>query len=114
MLRMTLRIGCAIWLLGVPVLAAGDDNMDFGDGIYDVKEDTIASYDSIGDKDTNINFTIVEAISLAKKNRNIDAGQSDDDDLTNFNDGLIDNNQNSIVVEAGSRVDKVVNVIIQK
>lgn len=88
-----------------PALEAADD---FGDGISEAKDEAISEYDNLGSKSTNINFAVVEALTSAKKT------QSSGRTITNYDDGSDIDNENSIVVEPGSRVDKVINIVIGK
>lgn len=88
---------------------------DLDDGISTYTDESISSEDSIGKKDTNISFVVIDAIAKAKmmKAKNSD-GDDGDSAITNLNDNSQDSNENSVVVESGSRVDKVYNIIIEK
>ena len=105
---MTHRVGrvglflVSISLLGMSLGYAGD----LDDGISEYKEEPIAGDDAALETDTNLSFTIVDAISQAKSGNGI----------SNFNDGSGDNNQNSVVIEAGvgDINGDITNVIIQQ
>ncbi len=91
----------SICLMGISLGYAGD----LDDGISDFKDEPIAADDAALETDTNLSFTIVDAISSAKSGKG----------TSNFNDGKGDNNQNSIVIESGAGdVGDITNVIIQQ
>lgn len=82
---------------------------DFKDNIAEVTDDAVAPEDNLPQKTVNLRYIIADAIGQAKK------GKKEADKVqTNINDGTSDNTQNSIVVEAGSRVDKVINIVTEK
>ncbi|MCK5241361.1 hypothetical protein KAR34_02805 [bacterium] len=124
----------AIVLIGVASAWAND----FKDGISEFKDEPIATDDKLGDKDTNINYIITYAIGKAKASRyqamrKIKEGlQTDQEDKKtdnqadknarnakkdlrlNYCDDKVDNNENSIVIEPGSKIDTVINVVVDK
>jgi hypothetical protein len=89
---------------------------DLNDGISEYTEENISADEAMGaNKDNNINYIVVDAIGKAKstkKDKPEAAAKSKE--ITNIPDAATDNNENSVVVEAGSRVDKVYNIIIEK
>lgn len=94
---------------------------DLSDGISESTDENIAADDSIGsNKENNINFIVVDAMGKAKSAKGEKAGDAAAGKagakkvLSNVDDGENDKNENSIVVEPGSRVDKVYNIVIQK
>ena len=100
---------------------------DLSDGISEYTEEPITTEEKLGDKDTNINFIIVDAIAKAKmaekeamekkKNKAIEEnenGKKNNATISNIKDGNQDNNQNSVVIESGSKVDKIYNIVIEK
>jgi hypothetical protein len=88
---------------------------DTDDGISEYTDEPIAGDDTMGSKDTNINFIVIDAIGKAKmKRKQASDGQKDPNDQSNYNDGSGDSNTNSIVLEPGSKVDKVYNIVIEK
>jgi len=94
---------------------------DLDDGISEYTEEPIAADDRIGKKDTNINFIVVDAIAKAKMaEKDDDEEKGDEKDsgekktISNINDGTNENNENSVVVEPGSKVDSIYNIIIEK
>jgi hypothetical protein len=91
---------------------------DFSDGMGEYTEDAISADDSIGgNKATNINYIVVDALgkSMSKREKDgSDKGTSKGNSVSNLNDGSGDNNQNSVVVGPGSNVDKIYNIVIQK
>ena len=91
--------------LGIGSLVLGGD---LDDGISKFTDESIGADDKMGKTETNVNFIVLESMSEAQKR------QKAGDKNANFNDGSGDSNQNSIVVEKGANVDKVINVIIQK
>ena len=101
------------WILGVPLAAQAGD---LEDGISEATEEAVAADESISNKDVNISFIVTDALAKSKNQKKggkqQGAGQSSE--LTNLNDGESESNENSIVVGAGSRVDKVTNIVIQK
>ncbi len=99
-------LGCGSWIYAD----------DLSDGISEYVDDTVSSNDNIGsNKDNNINFVVVDAIGKAKTAKKDEAnGVSNKREITNIVDKSTDNNENSIVVEAGSNVDKVTNIVIEK
>jgi hypothetical protein len=99
------------WILLAGVLSAGVNGLraeDMGDGISEATDEPMSGEDKLGDKDINIRFIVVNALSQAKK------GKSAANEKTNFNDGSGDNNENSVVLEPGSRADRIVNVVVEK
>ena len=99
---------------------------DLNDGISQYTDENVAGDDSIGSKDTNINFIVVDAIGKAKvvqhqaekeaEDEAAETGEEGEDQKSriNYNDGKSENNENSIVVEPGSNVEKVINIVIEK
>ncbi len=77
----------SIFLIGASFGYAGE----LDDGISSYNDEPIVADDTALESDPNLNFVIVDAISSARSGN----GNS------NFNDGQGDNNQNSIVFEAG-------------
>ncbi len=88
LLHINFGVLVVISLLGGPAITYSSE---LSDGISEYREESIRADDTALESDTNLNFVIVDAISAARSGR----GKS------NFNDGLSDNNQNSIVIEAG-------------
>ena len=93
----------------VPALGMGSFVLgsDLDDGISKYKDDSISADDHMGKKDTNVNFIILKSMAEAKRRQ--EAG----DKNANYNDGSGDNNENSVVVESGAQVDKVINIIMK-
>lgn len=88
---------------------------DLSDGISEATDENIAADDNIGsNKANNINFIVVDAIGKSKSKRTKNAANRAGGCITNFNDGSMDNNTNSVVVESGSKVDKVYNIVIER
>lgn len=81
---------------------------DMRDGISEYLDEPIAAETNLGDKETNLKFIIADAVGQAKKTG---GGKKS---KINFNDGKGESNQNSVVVGAGSRVDKIINVVVEK
>jgi|GEM_PF-2551058 len=112
---MSSKIGLALVIAACalcPSIAAQASDLD--DGISEYTDDSIAADDNIGsNKANNINFIVVDAIGKAK-NKKAKGSEKDAKNIQNFNDGSMEENTNSVVVEAGSRVDKVYNIIIEK
>lgn len=94
----------------IPALSAGSFVLasDLDDGISKFTDESIDADDKMGKPDTNVNFIVLDSMAEAQKR------QKAGDKNANFNDGSGDNNENSVVVESGSQVDKVINVVIQK
>lgn len=109
---------------------------DMDDGISKYTDENIAADDNLGSKDTNISFIVTDAIAKSKmwehtaqkedEANEVETGKDGEDDKDtkksrdkkknriNYNDGTDESNENSIVIGAGSQVDKVINVIIEK
>ncbi|MCD4813767.1 hypothetical protein K8S19_08765 [bacterium] len=123
-----LLIGFLITGMTTVMVSAGD----FDDDISKYKDDSIKEYDDLGKPDTNISFIVSDALGdakvweyaakkedmakgneKAKKDVEKEKKKSNKNNI-NLNDGSGDNNQNSIVVESGSTVDKVINIVIEK
>ena len=89
---------------------------DLDDDIANVSDDPIAADDNLGAKANNINFIVASSVGKAKNKADKDNGaekkSKSSSSISNFNDGTGDTNENSVVVEAGSHVDKVYNIII--
>jgi hypothetical protein len=106
--------GLAFLWVSVPQALAADTD----DGISEFNEEPISADDNLGSKDTNVKFVVADAIAKAKMKANAskDDKDSGNDGKTrsNVNTGDDENNQNSVVVGAGSKVDKVYNIVIQK
>jgi hypothetical protein len=89
---------------------AGDD---LNDGISEYTDENISADDNIGsNKDNNINFIVVDALGKAKSKKANDA--KDTSSITNIADGSVEKNTNSVIVAAGSNVNKVYNIVIEK
>lgn len=82
---------------------------DWKDGIAEFSDEPISADGNMGDKAPNINFIVVGAMAKAK----IGMKNLDKKSVTNLSKPG-DKNENSIVVAPGSRVDKVINVVVQK
>lgn len=88
---------------------------DLDDNISEATEESVAADENLGNKDVNISFIVTDALAQAKSRKSEEALKGKDNKtLTHFDDGENDSNENSIVVGAGSRVDKVTNIVIQK
>ncbi len=90
---------------------------DLDDGISTYTDESIGADDDLGSSANNINFIVVDAVGKAKTRKSADAKDKGNDaqkNVTNVYDGQSDNNENSVVVEAGSKVDKVYNIVIEK
>jgi hypothetical protein len=97
--------------LGGLSLAAHSD--DLNDGMSEYTDENISADDAIGsNKDNNINFIVVDALAKAKSKKANDA--KDKSTIANIDDGSVERNVNSVVVDAGSKVDKVYNIVIEK
>lgn len=129
---VTLGLAALIVLAAALQVHAGD----LDDGISKYTDESIAGDDNLGGKDTNISFIVTDAIAKSKMWEHTaqkedavnDAGTGEDGENSettqksskksknriNYNDGADENNENSIVIGAGSQVDKVINVIIEK
>ena len=100
-------VGIGIFLVSISLMGISlGYGGDLDDGISDYKEEPIAADDAALETDTNLSFTIVESISAARSGNGI----------SNFNNGKGDNNQNSVVIEAGvgDINGDITNVIIQQ
>ena len=91
--------------MGIGSLVLGGD---LDDGISKFTDDSIGADDKMGKTETNVNFIILESMAEAQKR------QKAGDKNANFNHGSGESNENSIVVEKGAKVDKVINIVIQK
>jgi hypothetical protein len=90
---------------------------DLDDGISTYTDESIGADDSLGKKGTNINYIVVNAIGKAKMKHGDDPknkAKEGKKTVTNVYDGKSDNNENSVVVESGSKVDKIYNIVIEK
>lgn len=111
-------MGWSLIFMGASLALAGDTD----DGISKATDESIAGDDYLGSANTNINFIVIDAMAKAKmiqyqaeKNANTDEDtKSSKKTKTNYNDGESENNENSIILEPGSQVDKVYNIIIEK
>lgn len=103
--------GVAIMLLGS---IASTGASDFNDGISKFTDEPIAADDKLGDKDTNINYIITYAIGKAKAAKHQALRATKKELRTNYHDNSGDNNENSIVIEPGSKIDKVINVVVEQ
>jgi hypothetical protein len=108
-LTCLLAVAFSLGIFMMPAHAADD----LSDGISEYTDENVSGDDNIGNnKDNNINFIVVDALGKAKSKKEKDA--NDKGNITNVDDGSVENNTNSVVVEAGSKVDKVYNIIIEK
>ncbi len=106
-MKSLLHINFGVLVL-IPLLAGPTMTYsnELSDGISEYREESIKADDTALESDTNVNFIIVDAISAAKSGK----GNS------NFNDGLGDNNKNSIVFEPGTGPinGPVTNIVIEQ
>lgn len=118
MLQCNWQIGSIMVLLAALIMISSSAGWagDLDDGISSYTEESISGDDSIGKKDTNISFIVVEAVAKAKaiKNKTPDGEETSSDIKSNLNDGSMETNENSVVVESGSRVDRIYNIVIEK
>jgi hypothetical protein len=86
-------------VLIVPFMGAGIcfGGSDLDDGISKFTDESISQDDKIGKSDTNVNFIILNAIATAKAKQ-----KKGDTAASNYNDGSGDNNENSVVIGAGT------------
>ncbi len=110
-LKLTISLLGACGLLYSSLVWAGDQD----DDIANFLDEPISADDSLGSKDNNISYIVSTAVGKAKNKAAQGSGTAKDtNSKVNYNDGTGDVNENSVVVEAGSRVDKVYNIIIEK
>ncbi|MDF1577902.1 MAG: hypothetical protein P1P81_05590 [Desulfobulbales bacterium] len=83
------------WLVAANLAAAGD----LDDGISTFTDDGIASYDDMGKPDKNIKFIILNSKSRAKV-----AEKAGNKGSTTTGQTTGDNNRNSVVMGAGSKI----------
>lgn len=105
------------WLIGIACALLGTTPAwadDFKDGISEFTEEAVEAGDQLGDQDININFIIADALAKAKavKQRALEA--TSNSLRSQISGGQDDSNENSIVIEPGSKIGTVINIVEKK
>ncbi len=98
-----MKILMCLAVIGMSLTAVHADDMK--DNIWDASEDPIEANCVLGDKDLNIKYNVLKALNEAK----LSVANGTKDDKINISGE--DNNENSIVIEPGSKVNNVINIV---